>query len=118
MPETEKGKRHAIPLETIKSIREECLKENDEMRWIILILAESGMRLGEVVGLLKKDVLLEESIPYINLCPHPWISLKTLGSARQIPLIGNLPNLLKTMLQCRSEGAYLFPRYNKKIRLS
>ena len=83
------------------------------MRWIILMLAATGMRLGEVVGLLKKDVVLEESIPYIDLCPHPWRSLKTLGSARQIPLIGNLPNLLKTMLQYRSDSAYLFPRYNK-----
>ncbi len=113
MPETEKGKRHPIPLETVKSIREECLKENDEMRWIILMLAETGMRLGEVVGLLKKDIILEESIPYIDLCPYPWRSLKTLGSARQIPLISNLPNLLKTMLQYRSDSAYLFPRYNK-----
>ena len=63
MPETEKGKRHPIPLEAIKNIREECLKENDEMRWIILLLAETGMRLGEVVGLLKKDIIIEESIP-------------------------------------------------------
>ena len=114
MPETEKRKRHPIPLETIKSIREECLKENDEMRWIILLLAETGMRLGEVVGLLKKDIILVESIPHINLCPHPWRSLKTLGSARQIPLIGNLPKLIETMLQYRSDSAYLFPRYNKK----
>ena len=113
MPETEKGKRHPIPLETVKSIREECLKENDEMRWIILLLAETGMRLGEVVGLLKRDIILEDSIPYIDLCPHPWRSLKTLGSARQIPLIGNLPNLLKTILQYRSDSSYLFPRYNK-----
>ncbi len=113
MPETEKGKRHPIPVESIKTIRDECLKENDEMRWIILLLAETGMRLGEVVGLLKKDVILEESIPHINLRPYPWRSLKTLGSARQIPLISNLPNLLKTMLQYRSDSAYLFPRYNK-----
>ena len=113
MPETEKGKRQPIPLETIKSIREECLRENDEMRWIILMLAETGMRLGEVVGLLKKDVLLEESMPYIDLRPHPWRSLKNLGSARQIPLIGNLPILIETMLQYRSDSAYLFPRYNK-----
>ena len=113
MPETEKGKRHPIPVETIKTVRDECLKENDEMRWIILLLAETGMRLGEVVGLLKEDILLEDSIPHINLCPHPWRSLKTLGSARQIPLIGNIPNLLKSMLQYRSDSAYLFPRYNK-----
>ena len=37
MPETEKGKRHPILAETIKTVRDECLKENDEMRWIILI---------------------------------------------------------------------------------
>ncbi len=113
MPETEKGKRHPIPLETIKSIRNKCMKENDEMRWIILLLSETGMRLGELVGLLKKDIILEKSIPYIDLRPHSWRSLKTLGSARQIPLIGNLPNLIETMLKYRSDSAYLFPRYNK-----
>tara|TARA_A100000164_G_scaffold84740_1_gene72487 strand:- start:93 stop:680 length:588 start_codon:yes stop_codon:yes gene_type:complete len=113
MPETEKGKRHPIPLEAIKSVIKECLKENDEMRWIILLLAETGMRLGEIVEILKKDVVLEENIPHIDIRPHTWRSLKTLGSARQIPLIGDLPKLIETMLQYRSDSAYLFPHYNK-----
>ncbi len=60
------------------------------------------------------QIISEEKIPYINFCPHPRRSFRTLGSARQIPLIGNLPTLMKSILEYRSENAFLFPRYNKK----
>ena len=43
------------------------------------------MRLGEAVGLLKSDINLSSDIPYINIRPNPWLSLKTIGSERKIP---------------------------------
>jgi hypothetical protein len=46
------------------------------------------MRLSEAAGLHINDIILDEDIPYINLTPHPWRSLKTKGSQRQIPLVG------------------------------
>ena len=46
------------------------------------------MRLGEAVGLLKSDINLNSDIPYVNIKPHPWRSLKTIGSERKIPLVG------------------------------
>ena len=46
------------------------------------------MRLSEAAGLHINDIILDGDIPYINLTPHPWRSLKTKGSQRQIPLVG------------------------------
>ena len=46
------------------------------------------MRLGEAAGLAKEDIKLDEDIPFVDLKPHPWRSLKTSGSKRHVPLIG------------------------------
>ena len=53
---------------------------DDEMRWLITLIRETGMRLEEAAGLLKGDIKLCETIPQIELKPHPWGSLKTSGS--------------------------------------
>ena len=113
MPEAESKKRVSIPVETIRQIQQSCVEHDDDMRWLIALISNTGMRLAEAAGLHISDIILDEDIPYINLTPNPWRSLKTLSSARQIPLIGNLPKLIETMLQYRSDSAYLFPRYNK-----
>ena len=51
-------------------------------------MSDTGMRLGEAVGLAVKDVHLDDETPYINLIPHPWRRLKTKGSERYVPLVG------------------------------
>ena len=69
------------------------------------------MRLSEAAGLHINDIILDEDIPYINLKPHPWRSLKTKGSQRQIPLVGAslwAANRVKT----NSYHTFAFPRYN------
>ena len=50
------------------------------------IISDTGMRLGEGVGLLKSDINLNSEIPHIRLIPHPWRRLKTKASERYIPL--------------------------------
>ena len=50
------------------------------MRWLIALISDTGMRLGEAAGLLKEDIKLDEPIPHIDLKPHPWRGLKTKGS--------------------------------------
>ena len=55
---------------------------------IVALLSDTGMRLGEAVGLLKSDINLSSDIPYTNIRPHLWRSLKTIGSERKIPLVG------------------------------
>ena len=47
-----------------------CKDIDDEMRWLIALFSDTGMRLGEASGLLKEDIELHESIPHTDLKPH------------------------------------------------
>ena len=69
------------------------------------------MRLGEAIGLLKSDIVLEAKIPHINLKPHPWRRLKTPGSERQIPLVGSSLWAAKRALKQNTDSKYAFPKY-------
>ena len=80
--------RLAIPNEHIKKVQALCVEMDDDMRWLIALINDTGMRLGEAAGLHMDDIKLDESIPYIDLKPHPWRSMKTKGSQRHIPLVG------------------------------
>jgi hypothetical protein len=62
---------------TIRSIQSDCRHMDDDMRWLVALLSDTGMRLGEAVGLAVKDINLDNEIPHLNLIPHPWRRLKT-----------------------------------------
>ena len=58
------------------------------MRWLIALISDTGMRLAEAAGLHIDDLKLDKDIPYVDIKPYPWRSLKTRGSQRQVPLVG------------------------------
>ena len=87
MPEIEaKQYRESISTEAIKHIQSLCREYDDDLRWLVALLSDTGMRLGEGAGLLKSDINLNCEIPHIRLTPHPWRRLKTKTSKRYIPL--------------------------------
>jgi integrase len=108
------GERKPVPLAIIRQIQDRCIEEDDELRWIIALLSDTGMRLGEAIGLLKQDIVLDKEAPYINLQPHPWRRLKTSGSERQIPLVGSSLWAARRVLDQRSDNPFAFPRYCKR----
>ena len=71
MPESNNVEiRKPIPIKDIRHIQSLCREYDDDLRWLIALLSDSGMRLGEAVGLLKSDINLDLDIPHINLVPH------------------------------------------------
>ena len=88
LPSIENEIRESIPLEDIRVIQTESKKEDDELRWLLLLLSDSGMRLSEALGLSKDDINLNSNLPHVKLIPHKWRRLKTRNSERCIPLIG------------------------------
>ena len=88
MPEADSKKRVSIPVETIHEIQQACYEMDDDRRWLIALISDTGMRLAEAAGLHIDDLHLDEEIPYVDIKPHPWRSLKTKGSQRQVPLVG------------------------------
>ena len=89
IPEDNKSKeRLPVPNDVIRRIQGECRSHNDEPRWLIALISDTGMRLSEACGLLSSDIVLDADIPHINLIEHPWRRLKTSSSTRSIPLVG------------------------------
>ena len=113
MPDEEKQKRLPIPLECIQSIQSDCLDADDDMRWLVALLSDSGMRLGEAVGLVKSDIILDGDIPHVNISPHVWRRLKTKGSQRCVPLVGKALWAASRAKEGASGSSFLFPRYNR-----
>ena len=108
-------KRHAINSSNMAKIKAECLSLDDDIRWLVAIIFDSGMRLSEAAGLMLDDLKLEEDIPYIDLKPHPHRRLKTASSKRKIPLVG-MSLWAAKRLRAHSTGLYCFPRYTNSER--
>jgi integrase len=112
---TDAKKRHAINPSNMAKIKAECLSLDDDIRWLVAIIFDSGMRLSEAAGLMIDDLKLEADIPYIDLKPHPQRRLKTASSERKIPLVG-LSLWAARRLKQHSMGLYCFPRYTNSER--
>jgi len=103
-------KRKPIPDEILKVIQSKCQITDDEPRWLIAVISDTGMRLSEAAGLSKDDVHLDEDVPYVDIKPHPWRRLKTAGSHRKIPLVG-MSLWAAKQAYAASISPFLFPRY-------
>ena len=111
IPEDGMGKkRKPIPAGVISTIQAACQRLDDDQRWLIALISDTGMRLSEACGLLIEDIKLDTNIPYVNIKPHKWRRLKTVGSERKVPLVGTSLWAAKR-LHDRERNGCAFPRY-------
>ena len=81
-------RRPPIPVEEIVKIQRLCRQHDDDMRWLIAMISDTGMRLGEAAGLEVSHIHLNEEIPYLTIEETDNRRLKTKTSRRRIPLVG------------------------------
>ena len=105
------GGRLPIPMKDIQAIQKRCVEIDDELRWLVALVSDTGMRLAESTGLLVEDIKLDVDIPFVSLKSHPWRPLKTDGSTRDIPLVGQSLWSAKR-IKALSQSKFAFPRYN------
>jgi len=103
-------KRMPILVDDLRKVQQLCYRKDDDIRWLIALLSDTGMRLAEAAGLAKEDVFLDTEIPHIRLCERPWRPLKTRSSERDVPLVGAALWAVKRAVES-SPDEYLFPRY-------
>ena len=103
-------KRLPIPIDRLRLIQDTCRKTDDDLRWLIALISDTGTRLAEASGLLKADIQLEHDIPHISLKPHAWRQLKTANSERVIPLVGASLWAAQRILE-RMDTEFAFPRF-------
>jgi integrase len=89
-----------------------CKDRDDDIRWLIALIIETGARLGEITGLALSDLVLDAEIPHVIFKEHPWRSLKTYGSARNVPLVGaSLWAATRIVQTAKTDQYFAFPRY-------
>ena len=106
----EKTKRPPISSDNIHAIQRECMVLDDRKRWLIALISDTGLRLAEAVGLVRSDVKLDDIIPHVIVQVHPWRPLKTLSSARIVPLVGAAKWAAERAI-VEAKSAFLFPEY-------
>lgn len=113
IPEVGKSKKRVPFCEAeIKVIQSECRDLNDDKRWLIALISDTGMRLAEAAGTSIDDIRLEDSVPHIVVRNHPWRRLKTSSSNRVIPLVGASLWAAKCIVaNASNDVAFAFPRY-------
>ena len=103
--------RQPISIQDIRKVQSLCKDIDDEMRWLIALISDTGMRLGEAAGLLKEDIKVHHPIPHIDLKPHSWRTLKTKGSHRLIPLTNEALWASRRLIEANNDSIFAFPRY-------
>lgn len=102
-----------LPLDAIRTIQMECHKLDDDLRWLVALISDTGVRLAEAAGLLQEDFKLNDAIPHVIIREHPWRRLKTAGSSRQVPLVGAALWAAHRLQEEATDSEFAFPRYNK-----
>jgi integrase len=104
--------RQSVTVGDIALIQSGCRAANDDIRWLLALISDTGMRLAEAAGLALNDIILDSEIPHIDLKPNSSRRLKTKQSTRKVPLVGAS---LWAAQQIKAEvgGIYAFPRYTK-----
>lgn len=105
---------------------------NSEAVLIIYAMIETGCRPSEIANLLPENIFIDHEVPHIQIRPRKDRKLKTLSSARDIPLVGvslealkrapkgfphfqNRENLLSASLMKAFRSRDLFETENHRI---
>lgn len=97
----------------IRKLQERCRVADDEARWLVALISDTGMRLAEAAGLHFDDIVLDASVPHVIVREHPWRRLKTSTSARSVPLVGAALWAAQRVVAGKTDDRFAFPRYNK-----
>lgn len=106
--------RDPLPADVVIAMRERLSAHTASDIWNLWRIVEgTGCRLGEVTGLLKSDIHTDDQIPYIDLIFHDHRRLKTNGSIRRVPLVGDALKAIKSAIKEAGDSPFLFPRYGR-----
>ena len=102
--------RLSVPDKQLQVLQAQCRKADDEARWLLALISDTGLRLSEAIGLSRGDIRLSDGVPHILIQPHPWRRLKTIGSKRKVPLIGSALWATERMMTT-TDSNFAFPSF-------
>jgi integrase len=107
---TRKTDRYVPTTTELRLLQARCRSSDDELRWLLALISDTGLRLAEALGLSCDDFCLDTSHPYVVIEPKPWRRLKTADSERLVPLVGEALWAAQRATAASHTG-HLFPSY-------
>lgn len=106
--------RSPVPADALALVQSKCREIDDDLRWLVALVSDTGMRLAEAAGMTREDFIRDDdgSI-FARIRPHPWRRLKTKGSERDVPLEGEARWAAERILAQQALSPFAFSRYNK-----
>lgn len=98
--------------EELRTIWWRCREMDNQRRWAIAMMSDTGARQGEIVGLRKDEVILAGDVPHILIRPNQNRRLKNAQSERKVPLIGEA--LWAAQRAMTAPGENLFPVFQPR----
>ena len=108
-------KRLPIPTAQLRLMQKTCRSTDDDLRWLIALISDTGMRIAEAAGLLKLDIQLDHEIPHVILKPHAWRQLKTADGERMIPVVCKSLWAARRIFE-RTDTEFAFPHFTNATR--
>ena len=105
-----KQKRRPIAIQDICRLQAACQSMDDDLRHLVGMISDTGMRLAEAVGLKVSDINIQCQYPHVLIKPHSHRRLKTVSSERVVPLVG-VSLWAAERIVSQAESDYCFPRY-------
>lgn len=101
----------------IRTIQARCRAVDDQRRWAISLVSDTGARLAEILGLRPQDVLLDAEVPHLRIRKHEGRRLKNAASERNVPLVGEALWAAERAMSQASES-FLLPIFAKNGQLN
>ncbi|CAG9183426.1 hypothetical protein LMG32289_05378 [Cupriavidus pampae] len=112
-------RRNSLGLDELAGIQAACRHKDDDTRWLISVISDTGARYREIAGLAISDFRLASEPPHLIIQPHLWRELRSVNHRREIPLVGSALWAAERIVANSSPGqVYAFPRLFRFGRLS
>lgn len=68
--------RTSVPADALVVVQDKCRELDDDLRWLVALVSDTGMRLAEAAGMTRADFVRgEDGVLTARVRPHPWRSL-------------------------------------------
>ena len=106
-PIHDRDKRNPLSPDEVAALLGRRSHMNYELAAILSLLAYTGARIEEITGLCSNDFIRGNttSIPHIILRPNKLRTLKTPGSRRSVPVLGQALRLLAALAEGKSQDS-------------
>ncbi len=104
----EDGGRAPYSMQELWELQKRCREVDDQRRWVLSIISDTGARLSEIAGAKREDVVLDGEVPHIVIKKNEVRDLKSASAKRKVPLVGEALWAAQRAIQAHSEP-YLFP---------